>query len=50
MDKLVVGLILLLLPSLSFATAIQAAPEPEVVGLLVGGAVVWAIVPWRKRK
>jgi hypothetical protein len=48
-EKLVVGLILLGLPTLSFA-GVRFVPEPETLGLVAGAAIAWAIVRWKKRK
>ena len=48
-EKWVVGLTLLALPTLSFA-AVRPLPEPETLGLIAGAAIAWAIVRWKKRK
>ena len=48
-EKLIVGLTLLGLPTLSLA-AVRVLPEPETLGLVAGAAIAWAIVRWKKRK
>ena len=51
-DKVVLTLLLIGLPTLSSAVALdtRVLPEPETLGLVAGAAIAWAIVRWKKRK
>jgi hypothetical protein len=50
MEKIIVALLLLGTPVVSFADTTNALPEPETLALFAGAGFAWAIVRWLRRK